>query len=97
MAAAAAAHSSSSSSNPHSISVPYTQLQQGLQQLTAMPGPHFVLFAADNDPATGVSWCPDCVRCVPAVHRVMADKQVALLEVLVGPRAVWRDPQHALR
>ena len=38
----------------------------------ALPGPHYVLFTAVDDPATGVSWCPDCVRCCPAVKAAMA-------------------------
>lgn len=56
-----------------------------------------MLFTADPDPTTGVSWCPDCVRCSPAVKNVMADKKASLLEVLVGQRPVWKDPQHPLR
>lgn len=66
-------------------------------RLLELPPPHYVVFLADADPATGISWCPDCVRCGPAVKAVMADKQASLLEVLVGPRAVWKDPQHPLR
>lgn len=66
-------------------------------RLLALPGPHYVLFLADDDPATGVSWCPDCVRCGPAVKRVCADKNASLLEVLVGQRPVWKDPEHPLR
>jgi hypothetical protein len=56
-----------------------------------------VVFLADNSPATGVSWCPDCVRCGPAVKRVCAEQGASLLEVMVGERQVWRDPQHPLR
>lgn len=66
-------------------------------RLLELPGPHYVLFTADPDPTTGVSWCPDCVRCSPAVKNVMADKKASLLEVLVGQRPVWKDPQHPLR
>lgn len=68
-----------------------------LCRLLQLPGPHYVLFMADPDPATGVSWCPDCVRCGPAVKGVMAEKKASLLEVLVGQRPVWKDPQHPLR
>ncbi|KAF8064576.1 thioredoxin-like protein Clot [Scenedesmus sp. PABB004] len=80
-----------------SLTVPYTQLDEGVERLLAQAGPHYVLFVADPDPATGVSWCPDCVRCGPAAKRVAADRGAALLEVLVGPRAVWKDPRHPLR
>ena len=67
------------------------------RRLLQLPAPQFVLFVADDDPATGVSWCPDCVRSGPAVKGVMADKGLSLLEVLVGQRAEWKDPQHPLR
>lgn len=49
-----------------------------------------MLFTADPDPATGVSWCPDCVRSVPAVRRTMESEGAALLEVGVGQRADWK-------
>jgi hypothetical protein len=55
------------------------------------------VFVADPDPATGVSWCPDCVRSVPAVRRTLAERGASLLEVLVGARAVWKDTAHPLR
>jgi hypothetical protein len=80
-----------------SLSCPYKEVEDGLKKLQQLPGPHYVLFTADPDPATGVSWCPDCVRCSPAVKRVMAEKKASLLEVLVGQRPVWKDPQHPLR
>jgi hypothetical protein len=66
-------------------------------RLLQQPGPHFVVFVADVDPATGVSWCPDCVRSGPAVKQVMADRGLPLLEVLVGQRSEWKDPHHPLR
>jgi hypothetical protein len=37
------------------------------------------------------------VRCVPAVKAAMADRAASLLEVLVGPRPVWKDAAHPLR
>lgn len=80
-----------------SLSCSYTDLKQGVDKLLQLPGPHYVVFLADNSPATGVSWCPDCVRCGPAVKRVCADQGASLLEVLVGQREVWKDPQHPLR
>lgn len=80
-----------------SLSCSYTELEDGLKRLQQLPGPHYVLFTADPDPATGVSWCPDCVRCSPAVKRVMSEKKASLLEALVGQRSVWKDPQHPLR
>lgn len=59
-------------------------------RLEQLPAPRYVLFTADPDPATGVSWCPDCVRSVPAVRRTMESEGAALLEVGVGQRADWK-------
>ncbi|KAL5067150.1 hypothetical protein RYX36_018037, partial [Vicia faba] len=28
---------------------------------------NLVLFLADNDPSTSLSWCPDCVRAEPVI------------------------------
>lgn len=82
---------------PPASPCPVFHLHMHRCRLLELPGPHYVLFMADPDPATGVSWCPDCVRCGPAVKNVMADKKASLLEVLVGQRPVWKDPQHPLR
>lgn len=62
-----------------------------------LPGPHYVVAVADPDPATGKSWCPDCVRTVPGVQQAAADAGAALLELQVGPRPVWKSPDHPLR
>ncbi|KAF6252451.1 hypothetical protein COO60DRAFT_522374 [Scenedesmus sp. NREL 46B-D3] len=80
-----------------SLSCSYTDIKRGVKKLLQLPAPHYVVFLADNSPETGVSWCPDCVRCGPAVKRVCAEQGASLLEVLVGQRAAWKDPQHPLR
>ncbi|GBF91444.1 hypothetical protein Rsub_04184 [Raphidocelis subcapitata] len=72
------------------VSVPYTELDAGLAKLDALPAPRYVLFNADADPATGLPWCPDCVRACPAVKRTMADRGASLLEVGVGQRSDWK-------
>lgn len=59
-------------------------------RLEALPAPRYVLFTADDDPTTGTSWCPDCVRAVPAVRRTLAECGASLLEVGVGQRGDWK-------
>lgn len=41
--------------------------------------------------------CPDCVRAVPAVVRVCAEKKASLLLCNVGARADWKTPAHPFR
>ncbi|KXZ56963.1 hypothetical protein GPECTOR_1g87 [Gonium pectorale] len=50
-------------------------------ELQKKPTPRYVLFTADDDPTTGLPWCPDCVRAVPAVRAAAARSGAALLEV----------------
>ena len=45
------------------------------------PAPKAVLFTSDTDAASGVPWCPDCARAVPAVRRAIAATGGSLLEV----------------
>lgn len=61
-----------------------------LAELQKAPGPHFVVFSADNDPSTGLPWCPDCVRALPPIRAAAARAGASLLEVTVGPRTAWR-------
>mmetsp|Transcript_953 Transcript_953/g.2942 ORF Transcript_953/g.2942 Transcript_953/m.2942 type:complete len:135 (-) Transcript_953:227-631(-) len=61
------------------------------------PGPHYVVFTADPDPDTGVLWCPDCARALPAARKLVAETGGTLLQVNVGDRPVWKDPNHPYR
>ncbi|XP_050386574.1 thioredoxin-like protein Clot [Argentina anserina] len=60
---------------------------------------NFILFLADNDPSTSLSWCPDCVRAEPVIYKKLeaAPGDVALLRAYVGDRPTWRTPQHPWR
>ncbi|CAN1827692.1 Thioredoxin-like protein Clot [Linum perenne] len=60
---------------------------------------NLVLFLADNDPSTNLSWCPDCVRAEPVIHKKLeaSGDDVALLRAYVGDRPTWRNPHHPLR
>ncbi|XP_038998814.1 thioredoxin-like protein Clot isoform X2 [Hibiscus syriacus] len=60
---------------------------------------NFILFLADKDPSTSLSWCPDCVRAEPDIYKKLeaTDGDVALLRAYVGDRPTWRNPQHPWR
>ncbi|XP_061997825.1 thioredoxin-like protein Clot [Rosa rugosa] len=60
---------------------------------------NLILFLADKDPATSLSWCPDCVRAEPVIYKKLeaAPGDVALLRAYVGDRPTWRTPQHPWR
>ncbi|XP_047982317.1 thioredoxin-like protein Clot [Salvia hispanica] len=60
---------------------------------------NFILFYADKEPSTNLSWCPDCVRAEPVIYKKLeeAPGNVALLKAYVGDRPSWRNPQHPLR
>ncbi|KAJ8899209.1 hypothetical protein K2173_012385 [Erythroxylum novogranatense] len=60
---------------------------------------NLILFLADKDPSTNLSWCPDCVRAEPVIYKKLeayAD-EVALLRAYVGDRPTWRNSQHPWR
>ncbi|KAF5196912.1 Thioredoxin-like protein clot [Thalictrum thalictroides] len=60
---------------------------------------NLILFLADNDPSTSLSWCPDCVRAEPVIYKKLeaSTDEVALLRAYVGDRPTWRNAQNPLR
>ncbi|PON52807.1 Thioredoxin-like fold containing protein [Parasponia andersonii] len=60
---------------------------------------NLILFLADKDPSTSLSWCPDCVRAEPVIYKKLeaTSDDVALLRAYVGDRHTWRNPQHPWR
>ncbi|KAH6803490.1 Thioredoxin superfamily protein [Perilla frutescens var. frutescens] len=60
---------------------------------------NLILFLADNDPSTNLSWCPDCVRAEPVICKKLeaASGNVALLKAYAGDRPTWRNPHHPWR
>ncbi|KAL5563363.1 hypothetical protein UlMin_033110 [Ulmus minor] len=60
---------------------------------------NFILFLADKDHSTSLSWCPDCVRAEPVIYKKLESTpgDVALLRAYVGDRPTWRNPQHPWR
>ncbi|KAK7301420.1 hypothetical protein RJT34_12284 [Clitoria ternatea] len=60
---------------------------------------NLILFLADKDPSTSLSWCPDCVRAEPVIYKKLeaSSDDIALLRAYVGDRPTWRNPQHPWR
>lgn len=58
------------------------------------------LFFGSEEPASGASWCPDCVTADPVLRAACATRRpdLTLHECPVGRRADWKDrPQHPYR
>lgn len=60
---------------------------------------NLILFLADKDPVTSLSWCPDCVTAEPVIYKKLeaSPDDIALLRAYVGDRPTWRNPQHPWR
>ncbi|XP_010694184.2 thioredoxin-like protein Clot [Beta vulgaris subsp. vulgaris] len=60
---------------------------------------NLILFLADKEPSTSLSWCPDCVRGEPVIYKKLeeAGEDVALLRAYVGDRPTWRTPNNPFR
>ncbi|CAA6670189.1 unnamed protein product [Spirodela intermedia] len=63
------------------------------------PRKKFLLFLADKDPVSSLSWCPDCNVAEPVIYQKLAAlaDEVAVLRAFVGDRATWRSPVHPWR
>lgn len=58
------------------------------------------LFFGSEDPATGESWCPDCVIADPVLRRActILRPDLVLYECPVGARSAWKNqPEHPFR
>ncbi len=58
------------------------------------------LFFGSEDPATGASWCADCVTADPVLRRAIAQARpdLPLYECPVGERSAWKNqPEHPYR
>ncbi|GAV85700.1 DUF953 domain-containing protein [Cephalotus follicularis] len=60
---------------------------------------NFILFLADIDQSTSISWCPDCVRAEPIIYKKLeaSPDDIALLRAYVGDKPTWRTPRHPWR
>ncbi|XP_042457136.1 thioredoxin-like protein Clot [Zingiber officinale] len=66
---------------------------------TSQPALKFLLFLADKDPSTKLSWCPDCNVAEPVIYKKLeaSSSNVGLLRAYVGDRSTWRNPSHPWR
>lgn len=53
-------------------------------RLLSQPAPHYVVYSSDLDSQTGLPWCPDCVRALPAIGAGVDKTGGSLLEVRVS-------------
>jgi thiol-disulfide isomerase/thioredoxin len=68
--------------------------------LRAEGGSALFLFFGAEDPATGASWCPDCVTADPVLRSACAAQRpdLVLHECPVGQRSEWKNqPGHPYR
>ncbi|MBA3708555.1 MAG: DUF953 domain-containing protein [Planctomycetes bacterium] len=71
-----------------------------LESVQDRQGSALFLFFGSEDPATGQSWCPDCVTADPVLRRACSELRpgIPLHECPVGLRADWKNqPAHAYR
>lgn len=58
-----------------------------------------LLFLADREPSSSLTWCPDCNVAEPVIYEKLESlgKDVVLLRAFVGDKPTWRDPAHPWR
>ncbi|MBA2482252.1 MAG: DUF953 domain-containing protein [Planctomycetes bacterium] len=74
--------------------------QAALAGVLERQGSALFLFFGSEDPATGQSWCPDCVTADPVLRRACNDLSpgTPVFECPVGPRSEWKNrPEHPYR
>lgn len=77
-----------------------TDLDPALARLQSTGASALFLFFGSEDPATGASWCPDCVTADPVLRAACARLRPDLIlhECPVGQRSAWKNqPQHPYR
>ncbi|CAN6178271.1 unnamed protein product [Urochloa humidicola] len=60
-----------------------------------------LLFLADREPGSSLTWCPDCNVAEPVIYErmeeVLKGKDAVLLRAYVGDKPTWRDRAHPWR
>ena len=76
------------------------EVTREVDRLQATRGSALLVFFGSEDPASGHSWCPDCVTADPVLRRSCHDlrPELTLFECPVGARSEWKDrPEHPYR
>jgi hypothetical protein len=71
-----------------------------LAETAATGGAALFLFFGAEDPATGQSWCPDCIIADPVLRRACTSLRpdLTVYECPVGMRSDWKNqPDHPYR
>jgi len=60
-----------------------------------------LLFLADREPGSSLTWCPDCNVAEPVIYERLEalprGRDAVLLRAYVGDKPTWRDPAHPWR
>ncbi|TKW21211.1 hypothetical protein SEVIR_4G175600v4 [Setaria viridis] len=59
-----------------------------------------LLFLADREPGSSLTWCPDCNVAEPVIYErleALQGRDAVLLRAYVGDKPTWRDPAHPWR
>eukprot|EP00262_Sarcandra_glabra_P022138 TRINITY_DN9678_c2_g2_i2.p1 TRINITY_DN9678_c2_g2~~TRINITY_DN9678_c2_g2_i2.p1 ORF type:complete len:133 (-),score=16.53 TRINITY_DN9678_c2_g2_i2:99-497(-) len=77
----------------------FGQIFENFKSETSKNQINLLLFLADKDPSTTLSWCPDCNEAEPIIYQKLAasSNDVVLLRAFVGDRLTWRNPSHPWR
>ena len=70
-----------------------TDAKAALDRVKAERGAALFLFFGAEDPATGESWCPDCVTAEPVLRAACARQRpdLVLNECPIGQRCDWKN------
>ena len=74
--------------------------EREVDRLQRERGSALLLFFGSEDPASGQSWCPDCVTADPVLRRACRELKpgLTLFECPVGMRSDWKNrPEHPYR
>ncbi|XP_066931868.1 thioredoxin domain-containing protein 17-like [Clytia hemisphaerica] len=59
----------------------------------------FVLCTGSEDPTTGKSWCPDCVKAEPVIENCLKSSKDTdvFIVAIAGDRPIWKNPDNEFR
>jgi len=75
------------------------ELKAHLATLDASKKSIFILLSGSHD-AEGQSWCDDCQKADPVIHKCLSDLEGTESEFItcfVGDKPTWKDPENAFR
>ncbi|KAA0184142.1 hypothetical protein HAZT_HAZT008045 [Hyalella azteca] len=75
------------------------EYKEKLESLSSSGKTIIAMFSGGKDPATGQSWCPDCVVAQPVVDKAVSQASEDFIYVYcsVGGRDFWKDKNCVFR